>query len=206
MHPIKYFGFELGSQVKGDANTDRYIVNGAHDAEKLQNILDGFITKFVLCGSCKNPETDLVISKDEMISKNCKACGANTPADMAHKLIPYIIKTAATMKKSKKDKKGKKDDIVESAESLQIEDENEEDDEEADEAFTQKLNMEAALLTEAHTALGDDSDWAVDTSEAAVAARMKDLSVQGAVAKLMDSGDEQGVYLTRNLRSIGRIR
>ena len=198
MHPIKYFGFELGSQVKGDAKADRYIVNGAHDAEKLQNILDGFINKFVLCGSCKNPETDLVISKDEVITKNCKACGANTQADMAHKLIPYIIKNAATLKKSKKDKKGKKEVVSESIESIQQNDDDEEDgdDDEADEAFTQKINMEASLLANANTALGDDNDWAVDTSEEAVAARMKDLAVQGAVAKLMDGdGDETGIIL-----------
>jgi translation initiation factor 5 len=192
MHPIKYFGFELGSQVKGDATTDRYIVNGAHDAEKLQNVLDGFINKFVLCGSCKNPETDIIISKDDVITKNCKACGAITQADMAHKLIPYIIKSAATSKKSKKDRKGKKEDITESTESIQqMDDDEEADDAEADQAFTQKINMEAALLTESNTALGDDNDWAVDTSEEAVAARMKDLAVKGAVAKLMDAGDDE---------------
>jgi translation initiation factor 5 len=146
----------------------------------------------VLCGSCKNPETDLIISKDDVITKNCKACGAITQADMAHKLIPYIIKNAAISKKSKKERKGKKDDIMESTESIpQMDDEDEADDAEADEAFSQKINMEAALLAESSTALGDDNDWAVDTSEEAVAARMKDLAVQGAVAKLMDADDAE---------------
>lgn len=58
--PTKFFGCELGAQVKCDEKNDRYIVNGAHDAEKLQTLLDGFIQKFVLCPSCQNPETDLV--------------------------------------------------------------------------------------------------------------------------------------------------
>ena len=36
MYPTKYFGCELGAQVKGDEKSDKYVVNGAHDAEKLQ--------------------------------------------------------------------------------------------------------------------------------------------------------------------------
>jgi translation initiation factor 2 beta subunit (eIF-2beta)/eIF-5 len=43
-----------------NAKEDRYIVNGAHDCEKLQNLLDGFIKRFVLCPHCDNPETKLV--------------------------------------------------------------------------------------------------------------------------------------------------
>ncbi len=43
-----------------NAKEDRYIVNGAHDCEKLQNLLDGFIKRFVLCPHCDNPETNLV--------------------------------------------------------------------------------------------------------------------------------------------------
>ena len=56
----KYFGCELGAQVQMHAKEDRYIVNGAHDCEKLQNLLDGFIKRFVLCPKCDNPETKLV--------------------------------------------------------------------------------------------------------------------------------------------------
>lgn len=60
LDPTKFFGFELGTQVKIVQKNDKYIVNGAHDAEKLQDVLDLFIEKFVLCSDCKNPETDLV--------------------------------------------------------------------------------------------------------------------------------------------------
>jgi translation initiation factor 2 beta subunit (eIF-2beta)/eIF-5 len=56
----KFFGCELGAQVKCDEKNDRYIVNGAHEAAKLQELLDVFIKKFVLCAGCTNPETDLV--------------------------------------------------------------------------------------------------------------------------------------------------
>lgn len=60
LDPTKYFGCELGAQTQIDLKNERYIVNGSHDAEKLQDILDGFIEKFVLCPECDNPETVLV--------------------------------------------------------------------------------------------------------------------------------------------------
>ena len=60
--PTKYFGCELGAQTQFDLKNERYIVNGAHDAAKLQDILDGFIKRFVLCQECDNPETRLVSS------------------------------------------------------------------------------------------------------------------------------------------------
>jgi len=63
LDPTKYFGCELGAQTQFDVKNERYIVNGAHDAAKLQDLLDGFIRKFVLCRECDNPETSLVRRK-----------------------------------------------------------------------------------------------------------------------------------------------
>ena len=61
LDPCKYFGCELGAQTQMDDKLGRYIVNGAHESSKLQDMLDGFIKKFVLCTECENPETELVI-------------------------------------------------------------------------------------------------------------------------------------------------
>ena len=58
----------------------------------------------------------------------------------------------------------------------------------AEESATQDPGLsheDIAALPEAK-ANDDDNDWAADTSAAAVAARMKDLAVSGAVGKLMD--------------------
>lgn len=101
----KFFGCELGAQTPFDEKNDRYIVNGAHDASRLRELLDGFINKFVLCRSCKNPETDLVITKvgrREDIFRDCKACGERTAIDMRHKLVTFILKNPPQTKKSKK--------------------------------------------------------------------------------------------------------
>jgi translation initiation factor 5 len=72
-YPTKYFGCELGAQTQFDHKNERFIVNGSHDSLKLQDLLDGFIRKYVLCPECDNPETDLLISaKKEIISQTCK--------------------------------------------------------------------------------------------------------------------------------------
>lgn len=56
----KFFGCELGAQTQVDLKNDRFIVNGSHDSPRLQQLLDIFIKKFVLCPECHNPETVLV--------------------------------------------------------------------------------------------------------------------------------------------------
>lgn len=90
-YPTKYFGCELGSQTTMDAKNARYIVNGSHDANKLAELLDGFIKKFVLCSACKNPETVMILKgKDNDIYLSCKACGKVAKADNTHKLCNFI--------------------------------------------------------------------------------------------------------------------
>jgi translation initiation factor 5 len=91
----KYFGCELGAQTQFDFKNDRYIVNGSHDAAKLQDMLDGFIKKFVLCEQCDNPETEIkIFEKKGILRATCKACGHSFMLDMRHKLTTFIIKVS----------------------------------------------------------------------------------------------------------------
>lgn len=90
-YPTKYFGCELGAQVQMYPEEDRYIVNGAFDAARLQDLLDGFIKKFVLCHQCTNPETDLRVSKKGIIEQSCIACGHRLTIPLVHKLTTYIV-------------------------------------------------------------------------------------------------------------------
>ncbi|WOO85248.1 putative eukaryotic translation initiation factor 5 [Vanrija pseudolonga] len=102
-YPTKFFGTELGAQTT--MANERYIVNGAHQPDRLRELLDTFIDKFVLCASCKNPETELVITgrgNNEHIHRDCKACGAHTDIDMRHKLTTFILKNPPKKKKGKK--------------------------------------------------------------------------------------------------------
>ena len=191
---IKYFGFELGAQTNIDPKDDRWIINGAHDASKLQDYLDGFINKYVLCGNCKNPET-VVSVKDGDIILDCKACGQRSHADIRHKLGSFILKNAP--KKGKKDKSTKKADrkARKEAEKNGTLDEDAngnghpspgdsgsdaaddngdvENDAGSDDELTRKINSEAKELpTESAQ---QEVQWSVDMSEEAVKARAKAL-------------------------------
>ena len=57
----------MGAQTQIDKKNERFIVNGSHDADKMQDILDGYIKKFVLCQKCENPETKLTVHRDDII-------------------------------------------------------------------------------------------------------------------------------------------
>lgn len=90
-YTTKYFGCELGAQVQMYPDEERYIVNGAFDAPRLQDLLDGFIKKFVLCSNCTNPETDLRVTSKKTIEQTCIACGHRTLIPLVHKLTTFII-------------------------------------------------------------------------------------------------------------------
>jgi len=92
-YPIKYFGSTLGVQTM--LKDRRFIVNGIHEASKLQDALDGFIKKFVLCPQCMNPET--VLSVSLVVTQSCKACGFS--GAIHHKINNYILKNPPSDKK-----------------------------------------------------------------------------------------------------------
>ncbi|CAJ0542039.1 Ff.00g083510.m01.CDS01 [Fusarium sp. VM40] len=196
---IKYFGFELGAQTNIDPKDDRWIINGAHDAPKLQDHLDGFINKFVLCKKCKNPETDVVI-KDDHILLDCKACGQRTDVDLRLKLSGFILKNQP--KKGKKDKaerraakKAKQNGNAANGTNGQNgtgSDEasengsNENGDEYVSDDEFQKVQAEAAEAAQEKEV--KEHEWAVDMSEEAVKARQA--SLPGEFKQKLNMGDE----------------
>lgn len=176
-YPTKYFGCELGAQTQFDHKNERFIVNGSHDANKLQDLLDGFIRKFVLCPECDNPETDLIVSsKKGTISQGCKACGFHGPLEVNHKVNTFIIKNppnvnpanqGASLTEGKRKTRGKKAG------------ENGDESTAADSTLDASSAADDTIDGQAKTMNGDDDDdvnWTVDTSEEAVRARMQDLT------------------------------
>jgi translation initiation factor 5 len=206
---IKYFGFELGAQTNTNPADDRWIINGAHEAPKLQDHLDGFINKFVLCKSCKNPETDINI-KDGRILLDCKACGQRTAVDLRHKLSGYIIK----MEPKKGGKKGKKEKITRrdrakengkaeenasanggspgdsNSDNAEGENGDLEIDAGSDDELTRRINAEAKEIDKGTNGLVKDDEWAVDTSAEAVAARAKELPTDLKRSLAFDDDDD----------------
>lgn len=195
-YPTKFFGCELGAQTSFDEKSDRYIVNGAHDAAKLRDLLDNFIVKFVLCASCKNPETDLIITKNEDLIRDCKACGERTIVDMRHKLVTFILKNPPKNPKKSKKKSGATENQATNGSNSPKPDAEESNagGDESDDEFA-RIKLEAADLDQ-NAAIAKE-DWSVDTSADAVKARMEALSLGTAQSKLMpgsggdeDSGEE----------------
>ncbi|KAJ7965642.1 eukaryotic translation initiation factor 5-like [Quillaja saponaria] len=103
-YTTKYFGCELGAQSKFDEKTGTSLVNGGHETAKLAGLLENFIKKFVQCYGCGNPETEIVITKTQMITLKCAACGFISDVDMRDKLTTFILKNPPE-KKASKDKK-----------------------------------------------------------------------------------------------------
>ncbi|XP_074570886.1 eukaryotic translation initiation factor 5-like [Curcuma longa] len=104
-YTTKYFGCELGAQSKFDEKTGVSLVNGAHDTSKLAGLLENFIKKYVQCYGCGNPETEIIISKTQMLTLKCAACGYVSDVDMRDKLTTFILKNPPEQKKGSKDKK-----------------------------------------------------------------------------------------------------
>ncbi|CAG9863205.1 unnamed protein product [Phyllotreta striolata] len=174
-YPTKYFGCELGAQTQFDFKNERYIVNGSHDAVKLQDLLDGFIRKFVLCPECDNPETDLIVSqKRNTISQGCKACGYHGVLESNHKLMTFILKNppnsnpasqGSSLTEGKRSKRSKRNGEP-----------NGEQDEQNESGVDGSL-IETSMDKSVKGGSDDDqTEWAVDVSEEAVRARMQDLS------------------------------
>ena len=190
-YPTKFFGCELGAQTTVDEKNERFIVNGAHDANRLRELLDAFIEKFVLCRSCKNPETELVILKQgrsEDIIRDCKACGERTGVDMRHKLTTFILKNPPV--KSKKSRKGDAAAGVGGGGGGGDEEGGEEGDAggESDDELTKKIKAEAADLNE-ETKLTQE-DWSADTSPEAVKQRAKEMEQAMRNASLAGGDDD----------------
>ncbi|XP_078516363.1 eukaryotic translation initiation factor 5 [Lissotriton helveticus] len=162
-YPTKYFGCELGAQTQFDVKNDRFIVNGSHESNKLQDMLDGFIKKFVLCPECDNPETDLHVNpKKQTIGNSCKACGYRGMLDTKHKLCTFILKNppencdggTGKKEKDKKNRKGKEKENGSSSSN----------DNPLDEISPPRVEDE------------DDEDWGEDTTAEAQQKRMAEIS------------------------------
>ena len=192
LDPTKFFGCELGAQTTFDEKGDRYIVNGAHDATRLRELLDTFIDKFVLCASCKNPETELILTKTEHIIRDCKACGQRSGVDMRHKLTTFILKNPPKSTKRNKTKKTSGDGDVTAETNGDRTPETGGQDGGSDDELTRRIKAEAAGL--APTSVASDEKWSADTSADAVRARVQELEggLRSALVLGEDDSDEGG--------------
>lgn len=83
---IKYMCAELGV-----AKEKKSIIKGKHSFDDLQQVLDAFIAKYLLCQKCNLPETSLFEEK-KLLKAACRACGKVSKLDNGHKITGYILK------------------------------------------------------------------------------------------------------------------
>lgn len=75
----------------GVAKEKKTIIKGSHKFDTMQEVLDSFITKFVLCPKCHLPEINLFEEK-KILKGACRACGKVAKLDNTHKISSYIVK------------------------------------------------------------------------------------------------------------------
>lgn len=184
-YTTKFFGCVLGAQSKYDEKTLTSTVNGAHETSKLVQLLEIFIKKYVQCYGCGNPETEIVITKTQMITLKCAACGYLSDVDMRDKLTTFIINNPPETKKVKGTKQMRKaekerlkageaaDEEAKSSKKVSGKKKGDEsakktkkkDDEE------KILSPDASQKDEDEQADDDDVEWQTDTSRAAAEQR-----------------------------------
>ncbi|KAJ8719848.1 hypothetical protein PYW08_012023 [Mythimna loreyi] len=204
-YPTKYFGCELGAQTQFDFKNERFIVNGSHDSAKLQDLLDGFIRKFVLCPECDNPETELIVStKRNTISQGCKACGYHGVLDFNHKLNTFILKNppaldpslqayqqGSSVTEGSRGKRSKRSGPGAANGNHDAHDEAKEGEAPVTPTTPNPKSSKKEKEKEKEKSADDDDDcWTVDVSEAAVRARMQDLT-EGAKSMTVSEDSEK---------------
>eukprot|EP00124_Ichthyophonus_hoferi_P001446 Ihof_evm1s76 gene=Ihof_evmTU1s76 len=182
-YPCKFFGCELGAQTQMDVKNSRFIVNGSHNASDLQELLDKFIKKYVLCPECQNPETDIRVSSQGLIKAKCVACGWRGEMDSNHRLATFIMRNPPTnehsinkseKKKEKKEKAEKEGDEGEKR-VKKSKDKKEKEVKETSPTASKKEHKSRRREVEDEEAEDDEGDWSMDVSEAAVRARREAL-------------------------------
>lgn len=94
----KFFGYELGTRSsyteKKKGEDERATLYGWWETSALQELLDLFIEKYVLCPRCRLPEIDLVVKpkRAQDLKATCRACGWHGHLDIEHKIGCYILK------------------------------------------------------------------------------------------------------------------
>ena len=90
IHLLKFFSIEVATMIRATKIKD-FIINGKFASDRLEKALDIFIDKYVLCGTCKNPETHYKL-KGKNIHLECISCGSTTAINMKPKYCDFLYK------------------------------------------------------------------------------------------------------------------
>merc|ERR1712187_986027 len=150
---LKFFGYEMGAQTSytnKEGEGERAIINGHHQTEVFQNLLDKFISMYVLCANCGLPEIDMGVNKKGLIVATCEACGWNGDLDNVHEVATFIQKNPPDTgvgfdgegKKEKKSREERQRDRQQKQRKSSKEDADEDDDKDEKEETEKKEKKE----------------------------------------------------------------
>jgi len=74
-HILKYISKRLATQASRAG--DKVVLKGVFSREQLNVIVDQYMKEYVICPTCKRPDTKLVREKD-LLYLVCMACGSRT--------------------------------------------------------------------------------------------------------------------------------
>jgi len=77
-------------------NDGNIVINGIFTDQEIQQQIYAFIQKYVLCGKCNNPETDISKKKDSL-QLLCKACGYNKNIKLSDGLDKIIYNSLSNL-------------------------------------------------------------------------------------------------------------
>ena len=197
-YTTKYFGCVLGAQSKFDEKTGTSTVNGAHDTPKLVQLLEGFIKKYVQCYGCGNPETEIVITKKQMIHLKCAACGFLSDVDMRDKLTTFILNNPPEVKKKAKSMRRAEKERIEAGKALDEEKKktkksSSKKKEKEKEEEAERVSPSSSQKDEDDDDEDDDVEWQTDTSAEAAKLRMAEqLSAATAEMVMVTTEEKEG--------------
>eukprot|EP01084_Bolivina_argentea_P085000 153656_1 len=88
----KFFGIELSTKSQYDKKRNIGIIQGSHQKEQLQSMLNKFIHEFILCSKCKLPELKYRIHElKNVLLQKCSACGWKGSNSSTHKIKRFIL-------------------------------------------------------------------------------------------------------------------
>ena len=90
---LKFLGVSLGTISTYAKADDKFYVMGEQTQERMQQLLYRFIIQYVLCRSCRNPETVITPHKKK-IQLVCKACSGKTDLDATDKIVRFLSQFA----------------------------------------------------------------------------------------------------------------
>lgn len=95
---LKFLGISRGAQTTFDAKDNKYYMMGNHLTQELQDVVFEYIERFVLCKSCRNPETT-VMPGNRSVKMRCGACGKDTSLDQQDdKIVKELVKGSGVTK------------------------------------------------------------------------------------------------------------